>query len=58
VDRGRYELEHDDAVGRADEHEDATLKSVSPGCLLLVKHAIPAQCIFECLGGSVDQEGL
>jgi hypothetical protein len=29
VDRGRYEREHDDAVGRADEHGDATLKSVA-----------------------------
>jgi hypothetical protein len=29
VDRGRYEREYDDAVGRADEHEDATLKRVA-----------------------------
>jgi hypothetical protein len=34
------------------------LDVIRKGYWLLIKHAFPAQCVFESLGGSVDWEGV
>jgi hypothetical protein len=52
---GGLERQHN-ACGRADESADAALKDRRRGHRLLIKHAFPAQCVLESLGGLIDQK--